>query len=347
MNEFIAILDKYIELYKTNPIKCGVYGLHKDFYSYYCHMNTTLPLGTTISFELLLEFAEKEKSKLEQMIRNIIEKRKPVFKNLKFKKILSYIKSKSCYKFNSREDFIERHQKEIDKLHEFYNKIFNYNIKCNFVDLDNNNFHGLYMLDTFFINSSNWMNEITFTVKDLVAHETAPGHHMQITLDKQKQSNSNIFYHYFGFLASGFCEGWGLFAEKLIPNIHEDDLLGILFGNMHRTIRIIADIMINYHGNNVDKVYKLYKNNTILTKKEITTEIKRIQIMPGQVLCYKLGDQVFRKIFIKVLSKSESLFSDKSMKLYKEILSNGIISLELLIQKYKIPLESLFDFIEI
>jgi uncharacterized protein (DUF885 family) len=203
------------------------------------------------------------------------------------------------------------------------------------------------MLDTFFINSSNWMNEITFTVKDLVAHETAPGHHMQITLDKQKQSNSNIFYHYFGFLASGFCEGWGLFAEKLIPNIHEDDLLGILFGNMHRTIRIIADIMINYHGNNVDKVYKLYKNNTILTKKEITTEIKRIQIMPGQVLCYKLGDQVFRKIFIKVLSKNESLFSDKSMKLYKEILSNGIISLELLIQKYKIPLESLFDFIEI
>jgi hypothetical protein len=69
--------------------------------------------------------------------------------------------------------------------------------------------------------------------------------------------------------------------------------------------------------------------------------------MPGQVLCYKLGDQVFRKIFIKVLSKNESLFSDNAMNLYKEILSNGSTSLELLLQKYQIPLESLFEFIEI
>ena len=67
--------------------------------------------------------------------------------------------------------------------------------------------------------------------------------------------------------------------------------------------------------------------------------------MPGQVLCYKLGDQVFRKIFIKVLSKSESLFSEKAMNLYKEILSNGSTSLELLLKKYQIPLESLFEFI--
>jgi uncharacterized protein (DUF885 family) len=70
--------------------------------------------------------------------------------------------------------------------------------------------------------------------------------------------------HYFGFLSNGFCEGWGLFAEKLISNISEDDLLGILFGNMHRTIRVIAEIMINYKGEDPEKVYKLYRNNTFL-----------------------------------------------------------------------------------
>jgi len=347
MKDFLKIIDKYIDLYNTNPTKCGVYGLNKDFYSYCCEMNTTLPIGTKINFETLFEFAEKEKSKLEKMIRNIVEKRKPVLKELKFKKVLGYIKSKSVYKYNSKEDVIERHQKEIDALHQFYDKIFNYKIKCNFVDIDNNNFHGLYMYDTFFINPTNWMNESTLTIKDLVAHETAPGHHMQITIDKQKKSNKNILYHYFGFLSNGFCEGWGLFAEKLISNINEDDLLGILFGNMHRTIRVQADYMLNYQGVMPADVYKLYRNFTILSKKEIASEIKRIKVMPGQVLCYKLGDQVFRKIFIKVLSKNESLFSDNAMNLYKEILLNGSTSLELLLQKYKISLESLFEFIEI
>jgi uncharacterized protein (DUF885 family) len=347
MKDFLKIIDKYIDLYKTNPSKCGVYGLNKDFYSYCCEMNTTLPIGTKINYELLLEFAEKEQKKIERMIRNIVEKRKPILKELKLKKILSYLRSKSIYKYNSKEDFIERHQKEIDNLHQFYNKIFDYKIKCNFVDIDNNNFHGIYMYDTFFINATNWMNETTLTIKDLVAHETAPGHHMQITIDKEKNSKSNILYHYFGFLSNGFCEGWGLFAEKLIPNINEDDLLGILFGNIHRTIRVQADIMLNYKGVNPEKIYKLYRNFTMLTKKEIISEIKRIQVMPGQVLCYKLGDQVFRKIFIKVLSKNESLFTDKAMNLYKKILSNGSTSLELLLKKYQIPLELLFEFIEI
>lgn len=347
MEKCIPILEKYIDLYKSNPTKCGVYGLEKEFYYYCCQMNTTLPLGTKISFQTLFEFAEKEKAKLEKMIRNIVEKRKPVLKELKFKKVLSYIKSKSCYKYKSKKDFIERHQKEIEKMYEYYDRIFNYKIKCNFVEIDNNNWYGVYMFDTFFINPTNWMNESTLSVKDLVAHETAPGHHMQITMDKQKKSNLNILYHYFGFLSNGFCEGWGLFAEKLIPNINEDDLLGILFGNMYRTIRVMADIMINFQGKSSEQVYKLYRNNTILSKKEIVSEINRIQVMPGQVLCYKLGDQVFRKIFIKVLSKSESLLSVKAINLYKELLSNGSIALELLLQKYQIPLESLFEFIEI
>jgi len=346
MKDFLKILDRYIDLYKSNPSKSGVYGLNKDLYSYCCQMNTTLPLGTKISFETLFEFAEKEKAKLEYMIRNIVEKRKPILNKLKFKKVLGYLKSKSCYKYKSKEDMIDRHQKEIDRLHEFYDRIFNYKIKCNFVDIDNNNFHGLYMYDTFFINATNWMNDSTLTVKDLVAHETAPGHHMQITMDKEKGSNKNILYHYFGFLSNGFCEGWGLFAEKLIPNINEDDLLGILFGNIHRTIRVQADCMLNYQGASSEDVYKLYRNYTILSKKEIASEIKRIKIMPGQVLCYKLGDQVFRKIFIKVLSKNESLFSDNAINLYKKLLSNGSTSLELLLQQYQIPLETLFEFIE-
>jgi hypothetical protein len=92
-----------------------------------------------IDFETLFEFAEKEKSKLEKMIRNIVEKRKPILKELKLKKVLSYLKSKSIYKYNSKEDMIGRHQKEIDSLHEYYDKIFNYKIKSNFVDIDNNN----------------------------------------------------------------------------------------------------------------------------------------------------------------------------------------------------------------
>lgn len=345
MINFIKILDKYIDLYKTNQTNCGIYGLEKEFYFYCCKMNTTLPFGTDLSIEKILEFAEKEQKKLEIMIRNIVEKEKPTLKQFSLKKILKYIRSKSCYKFNSKEDLIERHQKEIDRLHIFYDKIFNYKIKCNFVEIDNNNFHGLYMYDTFFINPTNWMNEYTFTVKDLVAHETSPGHHMQIIIDKQKPNN-NIFMHYFGFLSNGFCEGWGLFAEKLIPDISKDDLLGILFGNMHRTIRVFADIMINYKGINSNLVYKLYRNNTMLSKKEIQSEIQRIQVMPGQVLCYKLGDQVFRKICIKILSKNELLLSDKAIKLYKQILSNGSISLELLLKKYNIPLSELFNFIE-
>ena len=34
MKDFLKIIDKYIELYKSNPSRCGVYGLNKDFYNY-------------------------------------------------------------------------------------------------------------------------------------------------------------------------------------------------------------------------------------------------------------------------------------------------------------------------
>lgn len=347
MTNFIPILDKYINLYRGNPDKCGMYGLNINFYYYCLKLNTTLPLGIEIPLESLLKFANKERDKLEMMIRKIIENKKPVLKEMKFKKVLQYIREKSSYKYNSKEDLFDRHQRELDRLHDYYNPIFNYNVKCKFVEISNGNFYGLYMYDTFFINPSNWMNESTLTVKDLVAHETVPGHHLQIIMDKQKPSNHNILMHYFGFLSNGFCEGWGLFAEKLIPNINEEDLLGILFGNMHRTIRVIAELMINYHGKSDDNVYRLYRKNTILSKEEIQSEIDRIKVMPGQVLCYKLGDQVFRKIFIKQLSKHEPILSDKAMNLYKEILSQGSLPLEKILHKYDIPINELFNFIEV
>ena len=71
----IPILEKYIDLYKSNPTKCGVYGLEKEFYYYCCQMNTTLPLGTKISFQTLFEFAESNATTISKNKRKTIEQR--------------------------------------------------------------------------------------------------------------------------------------------------------------------------------------------------------------------------------------------------------------------------------
>jgi len=346
ISKTIPIIDKYIDLYK-NIKKQRLCKIDSNYYLYCSEINTTLPICKIIKLDVLLDFAYKEQQKLETMIRNICKKKKFILGDSSLKHMIRYLKNQPKYKFSSKENFLSEYQKELDILNDLYkNKLgFKFDKKCNLINYENDYFHGIYFEDTFFINGSEWMNELNITTKDLVAHETAPGHHLQISLDKNNSNNDNLNIYYFPVFGNGSCEGWALFSEKLIPNITEDDLLGILFANMHRTIRIIADIMIHYYGKSTNSVYKLYKSNTLMSNKQIESEIKRLKLMPGQALCYKLGDQVFRKIFIHKLSKKEPLFTCQSIELYKNLLYNGIIPLEILINKYGLDMNELFNII--
>ena len=148
---------------------------------------------------------------------------------------------------------------------------------------------------------------------------------------------------WYNCLVNGFAEGWALFSEKLGNNYSEEDLLGVLSYNLLRSLRIIADISIHYYGVAPEDMIELFKNYLPMNDRSIETEIYRYVSLPGQALGYKLGDKIFKAIFYKKFKRLDNLLGDDAIELYRELITEGSIPLELLCKKYDIDIKELFE----
>ena len=129
---------------------------------------------------------------------------------------------------------------------------------------------------------------------------------------------------------NGFSEGWGLFSEQLGYNISSFDYIGVISFHMFRTLRVIADISIHYFGTDPETLIDFFIKYLPLSKDEIKSEIYRYVCMPGQALCYKLGYEIIKKIFIKKFNRRNNLLDDDALDFYKLLLNNDNFILELM-----------------
>jgi len=142
----------------------------------------------------------------------------------------------------------------------------------------------------FYVNLYKPDSRPTWEVEALTAHESVPGHHLQIALQYEltglPEFRRNASYN-------AFVEGWALYAEKLGYDLglYKDDIskMGQLNYEMWRAVRLVVDTGIHQFKWTREQAITYFKQNTGRSDLDIQNEVDRYISWPGQALSYKLG----------------------------------------------------------
>jgi len=108
---------------------------------------------------------------------------------------------------------------------------------------------------------------------------------------------------------------------------------------MMRTLRIIADISIHLYGIEPEELIKFFKNHLPMAEETIKAEVYRYVSLPGQALCYKIGDEVLKRLFLQKFNRNVDLIDDECIELYIKLIKDGTMPLELVAKKYNVNLD--------
>lgn len=129
-----------------------------------------------------------------------------------------------------------------------------------------------------------------FSMRTLAYHEAIPGHHFQVALQMQMQ-DLPLFRRFSMFTA--YAEGWALYAERLAWEAGFQsqplDNLGRLQAEMFRAVRLVVDTGLHHKRWSREQAIAYMVDNTGMAQGEVTAEIERYLVSPGQALAYKIG----------------------------------------------------------
>ncbi|MGW0245904.1 DUF885 domain-containing protein [Nocardia goodfellowii] len=151
----------------------------------------------------------------------------------------------------------------------------------------------------------------TWDVPAVMYHESVPGHHLQLAMTVLNP-RLDRFQRMSAELHAGTCEGWALYAERLMDELgyYTDPAyrLGMLMGGQQlRTARVILDIGMHleleiprgtgFHEGerwNHDLGFEFLRlHSGAETDAALHFEIDRYLGMPGQAIAYKVGERVW------------------------------------------------------
>jgi uncharacterized protein (DUF885 family) len=168
----------------------------------------------------------------------------------------------------------------------------------------------------------------------LTSHEAVPGHHLQISL-AQEMENEPEFRKHGGYTA--FVEGWGLYAEGLSEEmgLYKDPYskYGQLTYEMWRAIRLVVDTGMHSLGWTRKQSIDYFLANTSKTEHDVTVEIDRYIVMPGQALAYKLGQLKFKELRAYATTELGDKFDVRAF--HDQVLANGALPLDVLEERTK------------
>lgn len=182
---------------------------------------------------------------------------------------------------------------------------------------------------TFYINCQNLENNFTYSIAPLTLHEGEPGHHYQFQyLIDMKIPDYRIYLLH----ANVFIEGWALYCENFIDNSDPLQQFGKLTFELYRATRLVIDTGIHYYGWSYKKAAKYMQDNVPLGDQQIQNEIERYICIPGQALCYKIGEREILKLRKKFCDK----FGDTPgalKRFHRILLEDGNLPLQVLQNK--------------
>jgi uncharacterized protein (DUF885 family) len=181
----------------------------------------------------------------------------------------------------------------------------------------------------YFVNTYNLHARPKWEMEALSLHESVPGHHLQISL-AQEMENGPEFRKHVGY--SAFVEGWALYCESLGEELgmYKDPYskFGQLSYEMWRAVRLVVDTGMHAQGWTRDQAIQFFKDNTGKTDQDITVEVDRYIVWPGQALAYKLGQLKIRELRTQAEKRQGAKFNVRAF--HDAVLENGALPLNVL-----------------
>ncbi len=182
---------------------------------------------------------------------------------------------------------------------------------------------------TYFVNTYNLAARPKWEMEALTLHEAVPGHHLQISLAEELQGVPE-FRRYGGYTA--FIEGWGLYSESLGDELglYKDaySKFGQLTYEMWRAIRLVLDTGIHTMGWTREQAIDYFKANAGKAEHDITVEVDRYIVWPGQALAYKIGELKIKELRSYASSTLGSKFDIRAF--HDQVLGAGALPLDAL-----------------
>ncbi|WMN61600.1 DUF885 domain-containing protein (plasmid) [Pseudoalteromonas xiamenensis] len=168
-----------------------------------------------------------------------------------------------------------------------------------------------------------------YSMRTLAYHEGIPGHHFQIAVAMELEGMP-LIRRISPFTA--YIEGWALYAERLAWEMgyqsNSLDNLGRLQAELFRAVRLVVDTGIHAKRWTREEAIDYMANNTGMALSDVTAEIERYIVMPGQATSYKVG-------MMKILSlreKAKMALGEKFdlRDFHDVVLKNGAVPLAVL-----------------
>ena len=165
--------------------------------------------------------------------------------------------------------------------------------------------------------------------ESLFLHEAVPGHHFQISLQREQQSLPR--FRRFGSYTA-FVEGWALYAESLGPELglytEPSQYFSRLDSELFRAVRLVVDVGLHRKGWSREQALKFLTETTITGQSGAALEIDRYIAWPGQALSYKIGQLKISGIRAKAEKALGAKFDIRAF--HDELLKDGALPLDLL-----------------
>src|SRR5438093_9646958 len=186
----------------------------------------------------------------------------------------------------------------------------------------------------FFINAYQAEKKSRVEAESAAFHETIPGHHLQGAIALERKDIHPIG-RYLG--NSGYAEGWGLYSERLAGEmkLYSSDLdrLGMLSNQALRAARLVVDSGLHTLGWTRQQAIDYMLAHTAESPGEVTSEVDRYIIYPGQATAYMLGMLEIRKARDEAQKALGSRFDIKEF--HDRVLEDGAVPLTFLTNKIR------------
>ncbi|WP_338253547.1 DUF885 domain-containing protein [Shewanella sp. M-Br] len=168
-----------------------------------------------------------------------------------------------------------------------------------------------------------------YGMRTLAYHEGIPGHHFQIAVAMELEGMP-LIRKMAPFTA--YIEGWALYSERLAWELgfqkEPFDNIGRLQAELFRAVRLVVDTGIHHSRWTREQAIDYMKKNTGMSDRDVTAEIERYIVMPGQATAYKVG---MMKI-LELREKAKLALGDKFdlRDFHDVVLKNGAVPLDIL-----------------
>jgi uncharacterized protein (DUF885 family) len=186
----------------------------------------------------------------------------------------------------------------------------------------------------FFANTYALNTRPKWEMEALTLHESVPGHHLQIAIAQELEGVPEFQKH---AETTAFVEGWGLYSESLGEELglFQDPYskFGQLTYEMWRAIRLVVDTGMHSLGWTRQQAIDFFLANAGKSEHDITVEVDRYIVWPGQALAYKIGELKLKELRAYAAKELGDRFDVRSF--HDEILGHGALPLDVLEPRIK------------